>query len=337
MKKIKNNFISYEKIATNSNKWIITEKDYRDWKKINWVVTEKIHGANFCILADKDNICSAKRKSILQPNDNFFHYQKILLKYKNNIFDIFAELNKKNPHIESIYVYGEIFGGKYPHPKILNKNTQPVQTGVYYSPNIEFIVFDIAYYAQKERIFIEYNLLTEVCSNNQIPYVTPIYIGSYEKAMAFNHKFETTIPKQLGYPEIANNYAEGIVIKPETHITIQTKKGTRVRPITKKKIVEFSETKYDEAQKWSPQKNSYLELALLYITKNRLQNVLSKIGKVNFNNVAERKNVVEHFVMDILEQMQDDYSEIFDKITESNKLTQEVSDNVDIFLGEYCE
>lgn len=44
-------YIGYEKIPENLNQWHLTESDYRLFKKTDWVVTEKIHGANFGIIA----------------------------------------------------------------------------------------------------------------------------------------------------------------------------------------------------------------------------------------------------------------------------------------------
>jgi hypothetical protein len=40
---------SYEKIPENFNKWNLTESDYRNFNKTDWVVTEKIHGANLIL------------------------------------------------------------------------------------------------------------------------------------------------------------------------------------------------------------------------------------------------------------------------------------------------
>lgn len=40
-------YVSYEKIPESPNHWNLTESDYRAFKKTDWVVTEKIHGANF--------------------------------------------------------------------------------------------------------------------------------------------------------------------------------------------------------------------------------------------------------------------------------------------------
>jgi hypothetical protein len=47
--------------------------------------------------------------------------------------------------IERVLLFGELCGGRYPHPDVEpDARVEAVQTGVYYSPTIEFYAFDIA-------------------------------------------------------------------------------------------------------------------------------------------------------------------------------------------------
>lgn len=64
-------YLSYEKIPENFNKLGLTESDYRLFNKTDWVVTEKIHGANFGICTDGFEVRFAKRKEFLQPGEDF--------------------------------------------------------------------------------------------------------------------------------------------------------------------------------------------------------------------------------------------------------------------------
>ncbi len=70
-----NKYIAYEKIPENINKWNLTELDYRTLKKTDWLVTEKIYGANFGIITDGLEIKFAKRKEFLDSTEDFFGYQ----------------------------------------------------------------------------------------------------------------------------------------------------------------------------------------------------------------------------------------------------------------------
>lgn len=140
-----NKYIAYEKIPENINKWNLTESDYRILKKTDWVVTEKIHGANFGIMTDGLEVKFAKRKKFLDSTEDFFGYQLLqdkLISQARKIFQ-FLQLEKNNLH--KIFIYGELFGGEYPHPEVTPvSGIQAIQTGVYYSPKIEYCGFDIA-------------------------------------------------------------------------------------------------------------------------------------------------------------------------------------------------
>ena len=46
-------------------------------------------------------------------------------------------------------------------------------------------------------------------------YAKPLFSGSFKDALEYQNDFQTTIPGILGLPEIEDNIAEGVVIKPE--------------------------------------------------------------------------------------------------------------------------
>lgn len=53
-------YVSYEKIAEGLNQLNLSESDYRLLNNANWVVTEKVHGANFGITTDGVEVRFAK-------------------------------------------------------------------------------------------------------------------------------------------------------------------------------------------------------------------------------------------------------------------------------------
>ena len=122
---------SYEKMAETAASWS-TLLDRRGKsitaKKVKWVVTEKVHGANFCFHCDGNFIQYAKRRSILESNDAFFGYNHVAKKYSQSIRDMFKIINNdekvkskyfnpNNYYLSQISVYGELFGGYYPNTK----------------------------------------------------------------------------------------------------------------------------------------------------------------------------------------------------------------------------
>ncbi|MEO1373441.1 MAG: RNA ligase family protein, partial [Cyanobacteria bacterium J06635_10] len=138
-------YIAYEKIPENPNQWNLTLEDYRNFKKTDWVVTEKIHGANFGIVTDGWEVRFAKRKEFLNSEDNFFGYQLLQDKLILQAKEIFKILQVERINLQKVLIYGELFGGEYPHPEVTPiPRVQAIQTGVYYSPRIEYCAFDIA-------------------------------------------------------------------------------------------------------------------------------------------------------------------------------------------------
>ncbi|MCH2044780.1 MAG: hypothetical protein MK212_11740 [Saprospiraceae bacterium] len=305
---------TYEKITSNLAKYKLDEAAYRKFTKTQWVVTEKIHGANFCILTDGRIIQFAKRKTLLETGEDFFAYSLIAKSLQNKVRQLFILLSYEFKDLTKIAVYGELYGGEYPHDEVAPiGGLQAIQTGIYYSPSIQFSAFDIAYTnTNGERQYCDFKYLEKYCDQVELQYCKPLLIGSYEEALSYPIGFQSTIPYALGLPPLAiDNKAEGIVIKPFENFEVDTIKG-KLRPVLKKKIPAFSEDKrYQEAQKWRVQSKQQTRLSLSefyekellpLITNQRLDNTISKIGKWNKRN---RKRIERLFVEDIWETLEE--------------------------------
>lgn len=293
----------YEKIPDTTKNWILNNEIEKKIKATKWIVTEKIHGANLCIIYDilKENILFSKRKEILKDNESFFGHENLQIDI-NMLKIIFSFVSTKisNSNWKQLLLYGEICGGLYPHSNVkINNNVKCVQTGIYYSPNIEFIAFDIALVNyKKEKIYIDYEISIEAFKLARLLYAKELFIGKFEDAINYEIKFQSTIPKIFNLPEIKNNIAEGIIIKPLKNIIIDTKKGKN-RAIIKRKIDKFKESDYNKAEKWTYSINNYDKNnninIILYevnalVTYNRLNNAISKIGiptKTNINEISK--------------------------------------------------
>ncbi|KAF0973467.1 hypothetical protein FDP41_008171 [Naegleria fowleri] len=391
-------FKGYIKIDSSNKNWEnLDSKQTKLFKKTKWIITEKVHGANFCFRLSKRrketslleettlstlsttttttptttittppllNIECAKRKSLLKDSDSFFYFQKVkerlqpvmqqlfqLVEEKfstssssNNNNNNYTSMNNNENNLRHVYIFGELFGGYYPNMPQLPGIEQPIQTGIWYSNDIEFYAFDIAIEFNKPQentcqpTFVDYETCLEIFSkcNSQLScqktqlllYAEPLFIGSYEDCMEYNIKFESKIPKKLGMPSIkeANNYAEGVVIKPLKEIFI-SKKGKLERAIIKRKIQEFSEKKYEQAQKWSSSNatssdpNSNFEFikyeALSCVTENRLNNAISKIGMINKNDKSQMNQLLNAFVQDVLDELKETNLEGYDQLDTS--------------------
>ena len=84
-------------------------------KKNVWVVTEKIHGANFSCHTDGTECIFARRRDFLKANEGFYNFRKAdfmkdLPEKVNKIFKKVQELIT-NHEISQVIVFGELFGG----------------------------------------------------------------------------------------------------------------------------------------------------------------------------------------------------------------------------------
>jgi Rnl2 family RNA ligase len=327
---------SYEKIAESPDQWHLDDADYRALKKIPWVVTEKIHGAHFCILTDGSTISGASRKRLLTPEDTFFAHQRILHRLEPHIFQLFHLVRSLHPQLSWLFLYGELFGGTYPHPDVAPiAGLEPVQTGISYTPDIAFCIFDLAISGiQLPHRYLDYDQAITLLQRTGLLYAPPLLIGSYQESLSHPVEFPSTLPALLGLPPLTqDNKAEGIVIKPLR--AILTPQGS-IRPMFKRKIPAFAEDKrFHQAQKWllpsSLQNADNLDLltweAFNQLTENRLRSAISKIGYRGFRTRSKSRQLFQLFIADILEQIETNqparflhqYSLIFPKSMQEKK------------------
>ncbi len=326
-------FSGYEKMANSLNKLGLNESDFSNLEKLKWVVTEKVHGANFSFVYDKEKLKFAKRKDYLSWKDDFFGFQLVVNRIEENIIRLFEDLSTKIVS-EKIIIYGELFGGKYPHPDVpSNSNLKAIQTGVFYSPTINFCAFDIAVEknSNQPKEYLDYETALLYFKRHNIFCAEPLLIGKFAEALNFNTRINSTIPKQLNLPELAENLIEGVVIKPYNQ---PEGVDVSVRPIIKLKNKEFDEEKkFHQAEKWTyvPDVSSKSEdLAFIlneikhYITFNRLESAISKIGALDFTNEQRIFDIELEFLRDTVTDFNED----------NQKLLNELSDEENEWINE---
>jgi Rnl2 family RNA ligase len=279
----------YEKIPESTSAWTSLQKTS------GWVVTEKVHGACFCFLYNTKTmaITCAKRKQILDDSDDFFGYKAILGATIPLIKDIGGYIADIHPHSDTIAIYGELFGGIYPD---IPGPYRPVQVGIYYSPNLHFYAFDISIISMDEEKYIDYSTSLQIFARVGILHAKPLATyRTYEETLGFSVGFNSTLPKALGLPELELNKAEGVVVRSLEH-----------HYLVKRKIPEFSETKYSE-NNYKPELHPATELELyigkaqIYMTSNRLNNASSKIGSID--KAENLEEIYDTFVNDILYEL----------------------------------
>lgn len=320
-------FSGYEKMPNNLKKLGLSESDFSKMEKLKWVVTEKVHGANFSFVYENGSLKFAKRKEYLNWTDDFFGFQLVVSTLENNILRLFEKLSS-DIAAEKYIIYGELFGGKYPHPEVAPvKDIHAIQTGVYYTPDIEFCAFDIAIETDgsDSKYYLDYESSVAYFDEFKIFYAKPLLIGKFNEAMNFNIRINSAVPKEFNLPELNDNLIEGVVIKPFN----QLDNNDFQRPIIKLKNPEFDEEeKFHEAEKWSfiPNVSSKTEeLSFIvdelrnYVTQNRLKSAVSKIGTLDLNNHSRVSEIKKEFLEDVITDFNENNDNLLNDLSPEDK------------------
>lgn len=269
---------SYQDDFINS----IIEQQFGD---LEYVVQEKVHGANLSFITDGQTIVAAKRTELIADNEQFFNSQLVQEKYANKILKVFQEV-AKTFNAKTISIFGELFGGGYPHPDIPNDdNAKLVQRGIYYSPTNDFFAFDIRVDNEK---YLDVETVSQLFETYGFVHAKTLFKGSLKDCLNFSNSFKTTIPTDFGLPELDGNICEGVIIRPTQPTYLRS--GSRV--LIKNKNEKWAENNnyidkailsklLHEGEELSEEASLLCEEIYKLITRNRLDNLMSKIGEVN--------------------------------------------------------
>lgn len=283
-------------------------------KDLTYVVQEKVHGANVSFICDGNQIEFAKRTAILENVDNFFQHQEILEKYQNRVFCVFNALKEKYPDLQCISIFGELFGGMYPHPDVEKQtNLSLIQKGIYYTPGHGFYGFDIYLtFEQDKPNYLSVEETNSIFKQFGFFFAKTLFEGTLEECLQHSNRFESTIATDLGLPRISDNICEGVVIRPI--IPMYLRNGNRV--LIKNKNPKFAEIRKGRKnqhkeirQNISNELKGALSLAMCYITENRLNNVISHIGEVNLSK--DFGKVLGLYCKDILTDFTKDHNDLY--------------------------
>jgi Rnl2 family RNA ligase len=260
----------------------IIEQGFGD---LDYVVQEKIHGANLSFITDGQNILSAKRTELILDNEAFFNAKLVQEKYTDKIFNLFKEFSQSFD-TKTLTIFGELFGGGYPHPDIpKDDHAKLVQRGIYYSPTNDFFAFDILLNNDK---YLDVETASGLFEKFGFVYAKTLFKGTLKDCLAFSNEFKTTIPAEYGLPQLDGNICEGVVVRPLQPSFIRG--GSRV--LIKNKNEKWAENNnfidklilsklLHEGEVLSEEASFLCEEIYKLITQNRLTNLISKISEVN--------------------------------------------------------
>ena len=186
-----------------------------------WIVTEKIHGANFSVVADGRGTRFAKRSGELPELEDFYGFRSAGL---NDTLSACAhrllDALRRTDEVDSVCVFGELCGGHYPHQEVpAVPGALPVQHGVWYSPGLEFVVFDVCVgeLGAAERRFLDFAEARRLALEAGFDFVEVLKQGSLQACLEAPIRFSSRVPGMIGLPSLPElgmpNTTEGVVVR----------------------------------------------------------------------------------------------------------------------------
>jgi Rnl2 family RNA ligase len=271
-------FQRYNSIENSYQSWFVS----RVLSNIDWyndfIVQEKIHGANFSFYVSDNEFRIAKRTSFIEEWERFFNYQKIVEDNSVNINNLKKKIGK------DIIVYWEIFWWS-------------VQKDVFYCKEQQFCAFDIFvdwYFLPTDKAILlldEFNIL----------YPKILMRWTIDECFWFNINQNSILSNDIWEIDTgAINIMEWVVIRPNKTLFIGREDNLQ-RVIFKKKTALFSEKKAPDKIVNNPTQFAKYDC---YITKQRLNNIFSKYWEI-----TEKKELAKfalYLTKDVLEDFEKD-------------------------------
>ncbi len=321
-------FKEYQKIPTDTKSYKLSKKEEQQlFNKVKWVVLEKVHGSNFSIYCDGKKTRFGKRSAFLEPNEWFYNYETIRDRLTEQALSLInTRLKKEYKDMQYCIIYGELLGGFYPQDEtqwkgpveakrinsrnecLLALSDRAIQEGIYYSPNVEYIGYDIVIIdSDGQAIFMNYDQVMSHLKAIGMHYLEPLLISSFTNAMKYNLNFDSKVAvdlfKQRKLPS-GTNIAEGVVIKPlDGSLRILDKKDNDVRCMVKLKNPQFLEI----SSEFTAPEMTASTLLLSMINNNRLNNLKSKVGHLSIDKQTE---LVDLLIEDVWKDYWEQYAHV---------------------------
>ncbi|WP_052390901.1 RNA ligase family protein [Streptomyces sp. NRRL B-24484] len=249
-----------------------------------WTATEKVHGAHLALLCEDGTVRAAKRRAPLDGDalDAFFGLARIWPALSVAAGRAAAALCEAYPGAGRVVLYGELFGGRYPHPAVPPQDgAQAVQTGVWYAPGLHWSVFDAVVEVRGERWWAADAALRRAASAAGLLCAPLLAEGPLVRLQDLPAAFPSRVPAGFGLPPLVGNLAEGYVLKPAGDLPVAAG-----RPVLKVKQAGFAEdARYRGARPYTAPPGGaagvpgwLVEEAAALLTPARAASAVSKLG-----------------------------------------------------------
>ena len=262
-----------------------------------FIITEKLDGANFCIVIPKEGeVYFQSRNNALAGDASFFNFQSVIEKDMDKIMEIKREMNDHMFFDSEVRIYGELFGNG-------------VQRRVDYGDDRYFLPFEVVIDGE---ILSPSEGLEFMDAFGFGDWWVPIlgYADSLEEALEFN--VEEVLTKHQGTTEKGFKFIEGVVISPFEKV-YQNASGSRF--LIKKKAHCFGDLagqKTKDRKVEEPLSESGTKLFNIWLnmfSENRLMDLFSKMGKID--SMKQIGEYLKAFSADVKEDFFKEHKEAF--------------------------
>ena len=305
-------FKKYSSLENHYNNKFIEKLRTHGMTDGEWVAREKIHGTNSSLIIERDAVTCAKRTGPILPAEDFYGYEIVLKNYADSIKAV-QEIMETAATV-SYQVFGEFAGAG-------------IQKGVDYGTK-DFYVFDIIVTTESgDETYVDDYMMEAFCKSFGFKIAPLLGRGKFEDLIQLSNDLDSVVQDynfmvdNVGLTE-ANSHvwkaeakgetftAEGYVLKP--CYPKWTPNGNRVA--IKCKNSKFSEKKKSDKPIKAAVVLSQDDMDLMwqftdYVTVNRINNVISKIGEVTPKDFGK---VMGLTVQDILEEASREELELTD-------------------------
>ena len=189
-----------------------------------WAATPKYHGTNTSVWVPTDpslELAYGRRNALLKEGEAHYGYETLLPTLAD-----WSRLRDAFPHrddIEALVVYGELYGGNYPHPEVEKTSAKAVQPQVYYSPHLRFVAYDLCLKLKDgSKAFVDLYDALFIFRHCGIPHVTLPFRGPRKDAIEWAKLHATDNPlswmppyhSDSSLPPLEGNMGEGFVVRP---------------------------------------------------------------------------------------------------------------------------
>ncbi|MEO3822685.1 RNA ligase family protein [Actinomadura sp. B10D3] len=264
---------------------------------------EKVHGAHLALVSDGRTARAAGRRGLLDEErlEAFFGVTRL--------WPVLATAAAAAARAvgQDVVLYGELAGGGYPHPQVPPvEDIGPVQTGVWYCPDLVWLAFDGAVSTSSGPRWMSRAELADLAAGVGLQCVPLVGQGRRQELRELAVDFLTLVPGALGLPELPGNRAEGYVLKPAAAWDT-SERGPR--PVLKVKHPDFAEdARYNGARPFVPPPGGVtgvaawlLAAAVERLTPPRVDAARSKLGPA-----ADTAELADEVVADLLADLDED-------------------------------